>query len=508
MKGSVKEFLSRHTFEFGVLLLYFIIVSIVAIYHEPWRDEAEVWLLARDLSFPQLIKEMGYEGTPALWYLMVMPLAKLSLPYFSMTILHILISTAAIGVFLLFAPFSKMTKVLFVFSYYMIYEYAVIARSYALSILLLFVLASVFRKRHERPLLYGLSIALLFNTNTHNLFPAAAFMLMSLYAFFNRAERQLIKKKHIISFCLMLMGAFFAIYQLIPPADSQKPGLVNEISWFAPFEAIADAFLPTCLLNPASSLFAKHWSVLVFFLAFFFIAWGYLYRNKRSFFFFSFSFLGLCYIFIFKHSGYLRHFGFILIYLITAFWISEDPENKDQPDKISVAPLSGWFSVFKVRDLPGMRYFIYGFIRLCLLSGIILGAYYIYLDITRPFSGSRAMAKYMAANHIDRHFIAAYNVHTMVSLLPYLPGVKFWDPGLQENFTHIHWDNRYILTRKIPAGIILDRVKQKAGGNPDYYMLLPYPLPVPADGGFRLVYQVEEGVTGDENYYLYQPLTH
>jgi len=52
-------------------------------------------------------------------------------------ILHLIIAIAAVTVFVLYAPFSRVTKVLFIFSYYMAYEYSIIGRSHSLSILLL-----------------------------------------------------------------------------------------------------------------------------------------------------------------------------------------------------------------------------------------------------------------------------------------------------------------------------------------------------------------------------------
>ena len=51
--------------------------------HVNWRDEAQAWLLARDLSPVQLFRQMSYEGYPCLWHLLLMPLAKLGLPLMS-----------------------------------------------------------------------------------------------------------------------------------------------------------------------------------------------------------------------------------------------------------------------------------------------------------------------------------------------------------------------------------------------------------------------------------------
>ena len=64
-----------------VLVLYAVLLFMIMGRHEPFRDEAQQWLLARDLSVPALIRQMSYEGHPCLWYLILMPFAKAGLPF-------------------------------------------------------------------------------------------------------------------------------------------------------------------------------------------------------------------------------------------------------------------------------------------------------------------------------------------------------------------------------------------------------------------------------------------
>ena len=153
-----------------LILLYSAIGIVLLLHHEPWEDEAHVWLIARDLNIISIFQQMAYDGSPALWYMFLVPFAKIGLPYISEFILHLIIAISAVTVFILYAPFSRVTKVLFIFSYYMVYEYSIIARSYGLSILLLFLIAALYAKRFERPLWYAFLIFLLFNTNAHSVF--------------------------------------------------------------------------------------------------------------------------------------------------------------------------------------------------------------------------------------------------------------------------------------------------------------------------------------------------
>src|SRR4030042_3735997 len=113
-----------------LIRLYSAINIVLLLHHEPWEDEAQAWLIARDLDIASIFKQMAYEGSPALWHMLLLPFAKTGLPYMSEFILHLIIAIAAVAVFILYAPFSRVTKVLFIFSYYMGYEYSIIARSY------------------------------------------------------------------------------------------------------------------------------------------------------------------------------------------------------------------------------------------------------------------------------------------------------------------------------------------------------------------------------------------
>jgi hypothetical protein len=41
-------------------------------YHEKWADEAQAWLIARDLSLWRIFSyELRYEGSPGLWHLIL-----------------------------------------------------------------------------------------------------------------------------------------------------------------------------------------------------------------------------------------------------------------------------------------------------------------------------------------------------------------------------------------------------------------------------------------------------
>lgn len=63
-------------------IAYVVVIVCVMAFHEPWFDEAQSWLIARDASFRDiLLLRPHYEGHPPLWWLMLAIPAKLGVPY-------------------------------------------------------------------------------------------------------------------------------------------------------------------------------------------------------------------------------------------------------------------------------------------------------------------------------------------------------------------------------------------------------------------------------------------
>ena len=152
--------------------LYGLLTALGLYYHEPWRDETHSWLIARlSQSLPQLFHNIRYEGHPVLWYLILYLVKPVSGKFEMAQVVHWLISGAAGWLLLTRAPFPYRVRILLLFSYFLFYEYAIIARNYAIGILLLFLIADQFRYRRRRRGYLAVSsyLFLLFQTNVYPL---------------------------------------------------------------------------------------------------------------------------------------------------------------------------------------------------------------------------------------------------------------------------------------------------------------------------------------------------
>src|SRR5215472_9725730 len=55
--------------DFAVLTLWIAVVGYTIQHHEKWADEAQAWLIARDLDLRTIwFHELRYEGSPGLWH--------------------------------------------------------------------------------------------------------------------------------------------------------------------------------------------------------------------------------------------------------------------------------------------------------------------------------------------------------------------------------------------------------------------------------------------------------
>ncbi len=113
--------------------LYVAIVAITIHYHEPWADEAQAWLLARDASLFELCTRLlHYEGTPGLWHTILHLLIRVGMPYAGLNVVSATLGTAAAGLLLWRVPLPVVFRLLLPFTYFICYQYGVIARSYSL----------------------------------------------------------------------------------------------------------------------------------------------------------------------------------------------------------------------------------------------------------------------------------------------------------------------------------------------------------------------------------------
>ncbi|MET0515601.1 MAG: hypothetical protein ABW047_09790, partial [Nitrospiraceae bacterium] len=193
-----------------------------------WRDELQAWLIATgSASLSDLFQNMQYEWHPALWYLSLYFLSRVSELPIVMQVFHILLATAGIYLFTRFAPFTKFQKVCFAFGYFPFYEYGVISRGYVMGVVCLFAFCALQGRTGKHSLVQACALALLANTSLYGVPIAVAFgiYLVVDWVIVLRAKQGPEKSRILLlSLFIVGLGVATSIVQIIP-----MPGVAVDV---------------------------------------------------------------------------------------------------------------------------------------------------------------------------------------------------------------------------------------------------------------------------------------
>ena len=124
-------FLKKQNIDFCIMTVTIFIFCIITIprllNHAVWFDEVHAWDLARTMDFHNFHKILHDEGHFIIWYLILMPFAKLKLwfPY-SLKFLNWIFYFLALVLMWKKAPFNSLFKIVITFSWLSLFYFPVI----------------------------------------------------------------------------------------------------------------------------------------------------------------------------------------------------------------------------------------------------------------------------------------------------------------------------------------------------------------------------------------------
>ena len=424
---------SPATIKLVIWLLCGALSALVAAHHEPWRDEAQAWLIARDTaSLPALLQLGGYEASPMLWHLVLRPLAQAGLPYWSMQVLNLVFVLSTAAIVLYCAPFSLAQKAAIIFGYYFFYEYGIIARSYGLSNLLLTALAARYRRRIQHPLLFAALLFGLANSSSMGLILA-----LTIGGFFLAELRGQSGRAMFLGTSLIIVLALaLAVYQIIPPQDvsagRKLAGLSANwlpASWAALAIGNAFAILPegnihfwnTSLWLRIPSPFWQLCSIILLISSIF--CFRRHPRYLRLYLFINFA-LSAAIVALFLQFN-SRHTGFLFLAFVFVFWITQDCTHpaRVRTDRFAVS-----------------------FFSLVLLFQLYASAVALYCELRQPFSPGQIAARFLSDHGYIRAdtIIASFGSHIAASILPFLPeSCRFYQTESGEFGSYVVWNTAF-----------------------------------------------------------------
>lgn len=417
-------------------VLYIAIIAIVMCFHEPWFDEAQSWLIARDSSLADIISvRTHYEGHPPFWNLLLAIAAKNGVPYeFGIKGIQ-LVCASLLGAWLIFkSPFkhaSSLATFLIPFTYFACFQYGVTSRPYALLCLSLLVAAHYWNSADSKTSsAWKLAISLMFMCllSVYGIAFAAGFTIAWIWRVFSKNISKTLNFSSILHAIKATIASNLA--RLISWGLIAIFGIANLAFVWPAKNAFAtratidgNSTIAKCFafifVMPSESMFTSFYGdismrrmpfdflPITICTIFSLVIWAFAIRiTKRRKLLTVLVIPYLVLTIVAVRYFTLHHAGLIFVFLLSVLWISHIKEplsSKDIPAIfVKVAPT-------KFRFIKNKAFKINLLISIILAPSLIWNAFACVNDILFDYSPSRAVAQYISSNHLqNKRFVASW----------------------------------------------------------------------------------------------------
>jgi len=411
MDNSVRY---RSQFTLATTLAAYCAVIMVGITrHEPWA--AQAWLLSRDLSYRYLLfHQLAYEGHPPFWPTILWVANHwFHISYTSIGWIGGLCAIAGCWFFCRYSPFPLFVRVLFPFTYFMAFQYAIVARPYVLLPLCAFAAAHCFADAEQRPWRFVAAASALSLVTAPGVMIALGLVVSrAWYAFRAWANIPSHARKQLVAAAMvfvMVLG-FVAVVNW-PPADRSNVRPVRSAAEttfglaFLPRD-ISVAFFGSLLPSTAFLVVVGAWCAC---------------RQRLLPFVLSTTFV---LAFFFRVYGNLWHCGALAVAAVAALWIAWPSPAKWSPK------LQRALNALVLVGLTGL-----------LVVHIYWTACTLAMDYSRPYSGSLDAANFLRSVGASARSTCGFSFYG-VAIQPYFREniFKNWPNG--ESFWRQELANR------------------------------------------------------------------
>lgn len=512
----------------ALTLLFFILSFIGILYHEPWRDELQAYLLGREShSISELLNNIKYEGHPPLWHFIMFIQSHLIDSLFVAQVVHTLIACTTVYIFNKYFTLDYRLKILASFSYFLFYEYNLVVRSYGLGVMLLFAAIALYTQKVSPLktqqaktiyyLLLGLILILLCNTSVMGLVMSASFMSLLLTDYMMAYREKMLNRQMLVNGGLLTVCFVIAVssgyYFIKSEPDNSYPVTYNEGFQFGAVKfAISKMFTNYYPLLPTDSHLYWNQHLLIndelgkgFYLgALTLLLFGaYILKHSRvALFYFSGTIATLLFIYLTNMRPY-RYSGHLFIYLLIAFALVEYYKSAKQVYSIQLPSL--------VNRVAGFAF------TASLLINLSASAIAYYKDLKYPFSNFTKAGEYIMKNHLDRYpligssdFIVSpltYYTHKPVRLVESKRDQRFmiWDSARRNriDFNDIISDLNAYVNLHDSVILILSTPLTYIGPDKQTYAFSEDNIGG-TDIHLKFIHKIDDvNVVNDEVYYLY-----
>ena len=485
-----------------VLALYVALMVFAQLRHEPWRDEIHCWMVGRGSQglLDILTGERRYDGHPFLWYWLLHWVSRAWYAPQAMQAFTVLLTACTAFLIVFRSPFALYERVLLLFSYYFVYEYAVICRSYVVGALLVAAFGALYDARRVRYVPLSALLVAMAAVSAYNALIAgslAIFLFGHHIAVEQPARRSLIQlafpKGALPGLAIFLIGVAFVAVTTAPPADAYFDTPISGLLDKNAFQQAARRFLvglapippsdTTHVWNhafnetlPADSIEWIAWAGAALFAAWL-AALG-----RRPFLALPF-FVGSVVMALFqnfKYEGAIRHWGHFSLLLVGCVWLA----RKSRPQPPPWAPSRVLFAAtMLVQVYCGVR---------------VLGA-----DIADPFSGAKATASFIRDNGLaDAPLVGAAD-HPVSAIAGYLDREMTWAENGETGQTVV-FHNRRKDASMLDLLEMGRSVAEKTGKDP--VLVTNFPIRMREFRGAQVtpLYDSPTAIVDDETFHVYR----
>lgn len=452
---TIKQKIKENRLNICIVLLYAIITLIISlIFHEKWRDEAQAWMIARDLDFIGILKQMKYEGHPPLWHLILMPFAKLGFPYITESVISWLVMCVSVWLIWTRSPFKIGTKILITLTTPIIYSYTIIARNYCLIPLALSLIAINYPERENKPIQYSLSILLL--AYTHILMLGLVGILYYIYfmdQLFYKKKTKEQTKKVVIALIIAIIGlALLAVLLFSSVETNSELPLTSILSI-----DILQIYEKICRI--LQQMFGRTMSKYLIFrvciclYSILLIIWQ-ARKNYENLIIGLTAILWQMFIYLFIYDSSEQKVNSMLLICIFIAWLNLITKSKEEKNKdIEQAMTAGCLILLLISNIEGVTW--------CAK------------DVLNRYSNARIAAEYIEENLEEDAIFICTDAPYSSAIIPYTENKKFWNPSTEEYFTYMVWDE--ISNRELSINEIIEKVQDNFNKNDNIYLLDSHP---------------------------------
>ncbi len=478
--------------------IYAILLGAVSWKHTFWRDEAQAWLIARDSnSLASVVHHVRYEGHPPLWHFVLYFFSRFTWNPEWMKLPNYLFSVVTAGLILSAARLPVWVRIGFVFSYFMLFEYAVVDRNYMIGVM--FLVAALTQCRDDASgVKTSIALSLAALTSLPALIVACCLYPVHLVS---RAGAPLSgepgqrlrglslgRATALMTFAVSVLAALAIIR---PPGGASAVlthGRWTPLQHLLRFSDVTEAYLPI----PGSLHF---WNSSLFFnlgrwvspavglaLAVPLCLW--FQRREVRYFFIAASCLLMAEMAA-ANVFQMRHVGWLFVVFLLAVIL----ECEAEPNQTSAAGPGDW----------SWRRFL---LLTILTAQVATGAFACELSMRYPFSPSKQVADFLRQRHLDRAPIVFFPDYAGGAVLAYLERPSVYSIARHAQVSFMIWDEVEARPQELPSKAEVAAASEN-GIRPVVITKAPLPKAEAATLGMRCIAFFGGGLS-DEEFYVYR----